>query len=326
MTGDGTRIAVVGWGQAARRHAESITKNHRATLAGCHDPRRAVSAALARAFGVPSFESLDALFDAPVDGVVVCTPPATRVAVVDAALARGLRALCENPLAPTTSDCESLADACGLACAFPLRHLSGAAFLRTHIAAGGLGRVISARAAAVSNVDMTGRWPGNPSLSGGGVLLADGVQLIDLCHYLLGPTQSVSAATRGGKRRLPVEESASIRLQMMCGATADIFVSWEAPGPKPPLLEIWGTEGYARLGADCEILDREGKTVSRWIADPKCVGPALIDNFVAFVRDEAAPSARFEDGFAAVAVAEAAYMSAVTQVSESPSLTPVFGR
>lgn len=326
MIGHESHIAIIGCGHAARRHAGNITKHAHATLAGCFDTQREASETFAREFATQSFESLDALLDSNIDGVVVCTPPSTHVAIAEAALARGLRVLCEKPLATTTAECEPLADARGLACAFKFRHLSGSTAVREHIAAGGMGRVLAVRSSALSDIDMGSRWFSNPSLSGGGVLLDNGVHLIDLCHYLLGPTQMVSATTWGGKRGLAVEESASMRMHMTCGAMADVFVSWEAPAPMPPLVEIWGSDGYARLGYDFQILDRERKVVREGAAEGLCVWNEVIENFVAFVRDEAAPIARFEDGFAAVAVAEAAYMSAVTQVSESPSPTPMFVR
>lgn len=323
MTGHTAQIAIVGCGHAARRHAGNITNHPRATLAACFDTQREASETFAREFNTRSYADLDQVLDARIDGVVICTPPSTHVAVAEAALSRGLRVLCEKPLAPTTAECERLIDARGLACAFKFRHLTGSGRIRDAIAQGELGRIIAVRGSALSDTDMSGRWFSDPSLSGGGVLLDNGVHLIDLCHYLLGPTQSVLATTPPGARGLAVEESASIRMQMMSGTVVDIFVSWEAPAPMPPLVEIWGTKGFARLGYDFEILDQARRVAQQGTANGHCVWRAVIDNFVAFLHGDEAPMARAEDGFAAVAVAEAAYMSAVTQISESPSPTPV---
>ncbi|MCA9255033.1 MAG: Gfo/Idh/MocA family oxidoreductase, partial [Phycisphaerales bacterium] len=253
------------------------------------------------------------------DGVVICTPPSTHVAIAEVVLERGIRVLCEKPLAPTTTECESLTEARGLACAFKFRHLKGSRIIRDHIATGGLGRVLAIRGSALSDISMEGKWFSDPSLSGGGVLLDNGVHLIDLCHYLVGPTENVSATIMGGKRRLAVEESAMISMRMACGASVELFVSWEAPAPMPPLIEIWGTQGYASLGYDYQILDSQKTCIRAEEGNGMCVWNEVITNFVGFVRNETQPMARFEDGYSAVAVAEAAYASAVTHNWEAPA-------
>lgn len=326
MTGAKTHIAIIGCGNAAQRHASNLRKMPGAEIAGCFDTRREAAEAFALSHQTTAFDTLDRLLDAPIDGVVICTPPSTHVAIAEAALERGLRVLCEKPLAPTTSECESLADARGLACAFKFRHLKGATVLRDHIAMGGMGRILAIRGSALSDLSMAGRWFSDPSLSGGGVLLDNGVHLIDLCHFLVGPTQSVCATIMGGKRALAVEESAAIHMRMQCGATAELFVSWEAPAPMPPLLEIWGTEGYASLGYNYQILDSQKNCIRAEEANGMCVWNEVITNFVSFVRNDSRPMARFDDGFAAVAVAEAAYTSAVTHTWESPAQPYTFVR
>ncbi|MCB9852074.1 MAG: Gfo/Idh/MocA family oxidoreductase [Phycisphaerales bacterium] len=326
MTGARTQIAIVGCGNAAQRHASNLRKSANAEIAGCYDARREATEAFALAHSTRAFDSLDALLDANPDGVVICTPPSTHVAIAEAVLERGIRVLCEKPLAPTTSECESLTEARGLACAFKFRHLKGARTIRDHVATGGLGRVLAIRGSALSDISMAGKWFSDPSLSGGGVLLDNGVHLIDLCHYLVGPTESVSATIMGGSRKLAVEESASIHMRMACGATAEILVSWEAPAPMPPLVEIWGTEGYASLGYDYQILDSQKNCIRAEEGNGLCVWNEVITNFVGFVRNETQPMARFEDGFAAVAVAEAAYASAVTHAWETPSQYYTFVR
>lgn len=326
MTGAKTQIAIVGCGSAAQRHATNLRKLQNAVIAGCFDTRCEAADAFALANQTQAFDTLEALLDTAPDGVVVCTPPSTHVAITEAALERGLRVLCEKPLAPTTSECESLTDARGLACAFKFRHLKGAKVIRDHIALGGMGRVIAIRGSALSDLSMAGRWFSDPSLSGGGVLLDNGVHLIDLCHYLVGPTEAVSATIMGGKRGLAVEESASIHMRMACGATAELFMSWEAPAPMPPLLEIWGTEGYATLGYNYQLLDSQRNCIRAEEANGMCVWNEVITNFVGFVRNENPPMAKFEDGFAAVAVAEAAYASAVTHTWETPTQSFTFVR
>ena len=78
----------------------------------------------------------------------------------------------------------------------------------------------------------------------------------------------------------------------------------------PPLIEIYGTCGYARLGYDAEVFEGRGDQRVRQISGQGVdIWQDVIRNFADFVAGRGEASARFEDGFAALATAEAAYRS-----------------
>src|SRR6185295_17833306 len=110
--------------------------------------------------------------------------------------------------------------------------------------------------------------------------------------------------------RLEVEESAAINLRMASGAFAHLFVSWETPAPVPPLLEIYGSKGYARLGYELEVFDRSGKNRSLHIpADGVDIWHEVVANFFHHLADGSPRSATFEDGWKALSAVDAAYRS-----------------
>ncbi len=307
------KVGIAGCGQIGRRHASHFRQIDGVELVACFDADIRAAESLGGDFGVPVCTDLDAFLARPMDGVTVCTPPSAHMDVVVPALASGMSVLCEKPLARTVKDCQSVTTPERLACAFKFRHLSGAQRLRELLASGELGQVVGVRATAVSSVDMSGRWFSVPEISGGGVILDNGVHLVDLCRYLLGPIDSVCAQTSAGTRGLRVEESAFVGLRMKCGVTAQLLLSWEAPAPMPPLVEIYATGGCARLGYALDVFGRNGgERVMHVPAEGTDVWRETMLNFVHFVRDGRPPSATYQDGMAAVAAAEAAYASART--------------
>lgn len=314
-------VAIVGCGAIGRRHAEKYGQIDGVNVVGCCDVTPSAATQMASDLGIRSFKNISELLEQPLDGVSVCTPPDSHVEIAANALGRGIRVLCEKPLAKNVKECQNLVSTQNLACAFKFRHLSGAQRLRDEIAAGELGQILAIRGTAVSNLDMSGRWFSNPQVSGGGVLLDNGVHLIDLCRFLLGPVESVSATMSEGSRGLEVEESASIYLRLSGSVAVQLLVSWEAPAPMPPLLEVYGTQGYAQLGYDTEVFDATGKQrLWHMSGEGVDIWRNVIANFVEFVAGRSEPSAQFEDGFAAVATAEAAYRSCRTGQWEIPAV------
>lgn len=105
------RALVVGAGLMGRWHAHAIRRTG-GVVAGIvdRDPARAAALA-ARHRNPPRFAELEpALRQLAPDIVHVCTPPASHVALVTAALGAGHHVLAEKPLAPTANETRQLLD------------------------------------------------------------------------------------------------------------------------------------------------------------------------------------------------------------------------
>jgi predicted dehydrogenase len=103
-----TRIALVGAGGVARRHANVLTSLPDVSIASVADPSEAAAKALARQCDARPFRDVqEALDSAEPDAVYICVPPFAHGEPEKAVLARGLPMFVEKPLAvdmPTAVD------------------------------------------------------------------------------------------------------------------------------------------------------------------------------------------------------------------------------
>ena len=92
------RVGIVGAGFAARFHLLNLRRVHGVaiTIAGVTSRSPQTRDAFAREFGVASFDTIDALFDAA-DVIDLCSPPSTHEALALEALRRGRHIIVEKP-------------------------------------------------------------------------------------------------------------------------------------------------------------------------------------------------------------------------------------
>jgi predicted dehydrogenase len=101
MSGD-LRVALVGAGYFARFHAEAWRRMNGAELVAVCDLD--LAAAADAAAGIEPFTDVAVMLDAMrPDLLDIATPPATHLAIVEAAAARGVPMVCQKPLAPRAS-------------------------------------------------------------------------------------------------------------------------------------------------------------------------------------------------------------------------------
>ena len=153
---------------------------------------------------------------------------------------------------------------------FNHRERGDVAFLRRHIAEGGLGRIYHAKASWMRRrgVPGAGGWFTSKEMAGGGPLIDLGVHVLDLALYLLGEPEvaSVSAATyaelagRGSfaNDKVPtsassghfeVEDLATAFVRLGGGATLLLEASWATHGSAGDDfgVTLFGTEGGAEM-------------------------------------------------------------------------------
>jgi predicted dehydrogenase len=177
-------------------------------------------------------------------------PAAHREVVIDA-IEAGAHVLCEKPLATSLVDARAMADAAEgkgrhLVPGFKFRFFDEVLEAKKLLAAGALGRIVSARLMFAADLDMTGKWFADPALAGGGIVMDNGAHAFDLIEFLLGPIAAVVATARRS-RPLPVEDSASITCQLRSGAAVALDLSWAVATPPNAYLEIYGDQGTAAL-------------------------------------------------------------------------------
>ncbi len=109
----GLRVAAFGTGYFSRYHYDAWRRIPGATLAaiGVRSDRTRAEAIAAENGGVPVFTDAEDLLDmVRPDLVDIITTPESHAALVAAAAARGIPAICQKPLAPTDAEAEALVE------------------------------------------------------------------------------------------------------------------------------------------------------------------------------------------------------------------------
>ena len=191
-----TRLALVGAGAIAQcpRPGHRIRRRRRAGRR--RRRRRGRRRRLAGSTGATVLASHEDL--APtLDGAIVCTPPATHESIATDLVAAGIHVLCEKPLAIGAARRVAHgrrrrrrrpAAAHGVEVPLRRRRRPGPDL----IASGAIGEPITFENAFTGKVDMRGRWNGDPSISGGGVLIDNGTHSVDIARFLFGPSPRCS--------------------------------------------------------------------------------------------------------------------------------------
>ena len=258
------RLAVLGAGLIGRRHIEHVDAEAMADLAAVVDPSPE-GEAVARRHGTRWFASLGEMLaqDKP-DGVIIATPNQLHVENGLEAIAAGVPALVEKPIADDVASATALveaAEAAGVALLIGhhRRHNPMIQAAKRAIDAGRLGEVLAVHGICWffkpdDYFDMSWRRE-----KGAGPVFLNLIHDVDNLRYLCGEVASVQALESNAVRGNAVEETAVILLRFACGARGTVPVSdsivapwsWELttgenpayPSTDEACYQIGGTQG-----------------------------------------------------------------------------------
>ncbi len=268
---DPVRFAILGPGVVAEFHRKAIEANAEcgAVLAAVahYDPAR--FDALSARFGVPCRHEADVLADPAIDAVILCTPSGLHAGQAIAAAEAGKHVLVEKPLALTTAEADQMiaaAERAGVRLGVVFQRRAEPLYQRIHqaLSAGDLGDltlgVVTMPYVRSQDYYDSGAWRGTWALDGGGVLMNQGIHLIDLLTWYLGDPVTVHAIGGTLARDIEVEDTAVAALRFAGGALGTISATTTAAPGFPHRLELFGTQGGIQV---------EGEQVARWhLADP----------------------------------------------------------
>lgn len=231
------RVAVVGAGAIAQvAHLPILSRMRGVELVGLYDTDRAKSRALAERFAVGrTFRSEEEVWKDPeVDAVVIATPSHLHEEQARAALESGKFVLCEKPLAVTAEGTRKVLDSPGserrLMVGMNQRFRADAGALRSFVAGGELGEVFYVRAGWLNRREGPSRrtWRQLKRGAGGGALVDLGIQMLDLCLWILDyPEPGRITAHLHRRSGAEVEDSASLLLELADGRVVNLEVSWD---------------------------------------------------------------------------------------------------
>jgi predicted dehydrogenase len=318
----------VGLFSVAHHHVDAYLDNLRAVddveVVGVADHDRSRARVWAGSRGVVAYDSYEALLDAGVDAVAVCSETAHHRELVEMAAGSGAHVLCEKPLAATATDARAMVTACdragvGLMTAFPMRFSAPVAQVRDMVRAGAVGAVYACKGANQGALPMRHRaWFVDRDLAGGGAVMDHTVHLADLLRwYLDREVVEVYAVTNRllHADRVDVETGGLVMLTFTDGVFGTIDCSWSRPDRYPTWggldLEVIGEYGVIAVDAFRQHLElySDANAPVRWPGWGSDANQAMIDEFCAAVRERRSPTVTGVDGLRATEIVVAAYES-----------------
>jgi predicted dehydrogenase len=330
-------LAVMGAGLIGKRHIEQILAEPGAVLHAVVDPSSA-GREIAASTGAPWFPDFaDMIATGRPDGVVIATPNQLHVANGLDAIAAGIPALIEKPLADDIAAGQKLVEAgekAGVAIltGHHRRHNPMIQRAKATIEAGRLGRVVTVHAffwlmKPDDYFDVS--WRREP---GAGPVLTNLIHDIDLMRYLCGEIEEVQAFQSNAVRRHAVDETTVVILRFANGALGTMNVSdtvvapwsWEQttgedrsfPHTDQSCYHIGGTHGALSVPR-LELWTNESRRswrepfrAERIVAGDQNPLRLQIQQFCRVVRGEEKPLVSGREGLMSLKVVDAVQRSA----------------
>jgi predicted dehydrogenase len=227
-------VGVIGCGLIGRKRAEALDGDR---LVGCFDVNADAARALAADFaGAQACATLDELWALAPDVVVVAVTHDQLSGLSVAALEHGAHVLVEKPAAVSVAQVDAIeaaAQAAGRRVKVGFNHRFHPGIHRAVTAArsGEHGDVmfVRGRYGHGGRLGMDAEWRADVRRSGGGEIVDQGMHLLDLTHWLLGPLPLHSALLRTQFWDTTVDDNAALLLGAPDDRTAPwatLHVSW----------------------------------------------------------------------------------------------------
>lgn len=243
------RAAIIGYGKMGRiRHR--VMDQH-----GGFDVVAACDTAIDPTATVPMVTSPQAIYDYDPDVVICCTPNRMIPDTVCEALARGKHVFSEKPPGRNSGDVlrmqKAEADADGRILKFGFNHRFHDAIedAKRLIDSGALGELYFLRGVygKAGGLNYSANWRNDPQQSGGGILIDQGIHMLDLFLMFVGKFNRVeSIIKRKFWTKVPVEDNAFALMTTDTGVVASIHSSatqWQHTFR----LELYARNGFASV-------------------------------------------------------------------------------
>lgn len=242
------RVGIVGLGKMGLTRARELTRHPRATVVCGSDPDGRRHAGLA---AVPCFTEYREVLESGVDAVFVCTPNRYTPGIVCDALDAGIHVFAEKPPGRDMADmarileAERRNDKVRLKFGFNHRYHAGILEAKRILQSGRLGRVLWLRGVygKSGGVEFEREWRSSREEAGGGILLDQGIHMLDLFRFFCGDFVEVKSMVATSYWKVDLEDNAFALLRDAEGRVGMLHSSstqWKHRFS----LEIYTSEGY----------------------------------------------------------------------------------
>ncbi|NQX17412.1 inositol 2-dehydrogenase [Rathayibacter sp. VKM Ac-2857] len=335
MTDTPLRFGLVGTGRIGQVHAANIAADPEATLAWVCDPFvDGANAVSARYGGTVTTDAAEMFASGGIDAVLIASPTATHVDLLEAAISAGIPALCEKPIDLDIARVDALlprvtSSGVPIALGFNRRFDPAFAEARARVAAGEIG--------ALEQLSIISRDPAAPPAAyigvSGGIFRDMTIHDFDMARFFLPDIVEVTATGATtfdpGAREHGDFDTAVVTLRSASGALVSITNSRHSSVGYDQRIEAFGADGSIEVANALTSLVSVSNGTSVQAKPPyqdfflerySVAYRAELTEFIKLARGEESTSPTFADGRAALVLADAAARSAVERVSVSVEL------
>ena len=252
------RLAFAGTGYIAKVHARAARKLSDVSLVAVVNHRRPSMEAFARDFAIARQYTRieDLLADGGVDAICISTPNYLHAPQTIAALEAGVHVLVEKPMATNAREARAMIEASQrtgalLMVAHCWRFDKDVQWLKEHVDAGRLGRIVRTKSYGVHARWGPGGWFTKKQLAGGGALVDMGVHAIDTTRFLIGDPWPVRVYARIHTYYgdYDVDDTGVLLVEWDNGVVSYVESGWWQPHTDGPeaATRLYGTRGYGSV-------------------------------------------------------------------------------
>lgn len=336
MTHAPLRFGLIGTGRIGQVHAAAIAASPDTRLSWVADPFVDGAERVAAAYGGTATASSEELIDSgEVDAVLIASPTPTHVDLIRRAVSAGIPVLCEKPIdldIARVDDLRPLVAAADVPVALGFNRRFDPAFasVRERLASGEIG--------ALEQLTIISRDPAAPPADyvavSGGIFRDMTIHDFDMARYFVSDIVEVTATGStlfdDGARKHGDFDSAITALRGASGTLVTIVNSRHSAVGYDQRLEAFGSLGslqVANAGTSLVSVSTATSVESRppyqdfFLERYAASYRAELAEFVKAVRGEASTSPTFEDGRAALLLANAAERSATERITVAVDLS-----
>ncbi|TNE67288.1 MAG: Gfo/Idh/MocA family oxidoreductase [Alphaproteobacteria bacterium] len=246
------KAAIIGMGKVGHTRARVIAERDDVVLVAAADVNTSAAAAYPGIRFETDFRGI--VTDPEIDVVFVATTNKVAPDVVCLALQHGKHVFCEKPPGRSVADIERICAAeaanpgCKLQFGFNHRYHYAVLEAKSMVDSGVFGKILWARGVygKMGGTDFENIWRSNPEEAGGGILLDQGIHMLDLFTHFMGDFSDIQSIVQTMHWDIPLEDNAFALLKTPANQVAMLHSSATQWRHKFN-LELCLEEGYITL-------------------------------------------------------------------------------